>query len=144
MSYIHINYITLTQLPLPEIMSITTNTLDTILYIIMYYFTWVTVTCIFLSPLHGYSIILNTIISCTCSTVTQRYYRTRHCHFMYTYHRYTNTITLDTIISCSCTTDTGIHYSIGYCYFIYLYHRYTNTLYTVISCPYNTVTWIHL
>jgi len=35
------------------------------------------------------------------------------------------------------------YYFTGYRDFIYLYHRYMDTLYTVISCSYITVTWIH-
>jgi len=46
----HVNYITLIQLLLPEITSITTDTLGIIIYIIMYHFTWVTITCIFFYP----------------------------------------------------------------------------------------------
>ena len=87
---------------------------------------------------------LDTTMSYTCSTLTWIYYHTEHCHFMYIYHCYTDTVTLDTIISCSCTTDTRIRYFTRYRYFIYSYHRYTNTLYTIISCSYNTVTQIHL
>jgi len=68
--------------------------------------------------LHGHSNILDIVFHVnTCYTW--------HCHFIFLYHCYTDTITLNTIISWLCTTSTWTCCYTG-C-------RYTDTLYTVIS-----------
>jgi len=67
-------------------------------------------------------------------------YHTGHCYLMYTYHRYTDTITRYIMISYSCPTDTRIHQFTEYHHFICCYHHYMDTRYTVIPCLYITVT----
>ena len=87
-------------------------------------------------------VLLNTVIACNCGHITCILYCT-DIIILITSHRYIDTVTRDTIISYSYPTDTRIHYFTGYRHFIYLHHRYMGALFTVISCSYIIVTYIH-